>query len=209
MLEACLQGLLLGLVLSIPVSPIFFLLISTSIEKGFRSALIFEAGIILSDVICILLIYFGLAENLSDPGFQIPVYLFGGLFLFVFGIVTVAKRKKEVPVQTTIVPGEITTTFLKGFFLNISNPAVIIFWVGAVSIALVQFNEVKYAVGMYFVVLIATVLFFDILKAWLADYIRKWLNLEKIAVISKISGAVMGVFGVYLMVRGIMLYTAG
>lgn len=94
MLEAGLQGLILGLILSIPVSPIFFLLVSTSIEKGFHIALVFEAGIITSDVMCIVLIYFGLADYLSEPGFQIPVYMIGGIFLFFFGLITLFRKKK-------------------------------------------------------------------------------------------------------------------
>ena len=208
MLEAGLQGLILGLILSIPVSPIFFLLVSTSIEKGFHNALVFKAGIITSDVMCIVLIYFGLADYLSEPGFQIPVYMIGGIFLFFFGLITLFRKKKEVQIQSSFVPAEVTTNFFKGFFLNISNPAVPIFWLGAVSIALVQFKSVEYAVGLYFVILIATVLFFDIIKAWLSDYIRKWLTAEKISLISKFSAVAMSVFGIYLTVKGVMHYKA-
>ncbi|HND16680.1 MAG TPA: hypothetical protein PLQ17_07320, partial [Saprospiraceae bacterium] len=75
-------------------------------------------------------------------------------------------------------------------------------------IALVQFKSVEYAVGLYFVILIATVLFFDIIKAWLSDYIRKWLTAEKISLISKFSAVAMSVFGIYLTVKGVMLYKA-
>ncbi len=206
MFAAGLQRFILGLILSIPVSPIFFLLISTSIEKGFKNALALESGIITSDILCIFIIYFGLADFISRPIFQIPVYIAGGVFLIIIGLINLIKKSNFDYGDIQVVPQPLTSAFLKGFVLNLSNPAVTIFWLGAVSIALTQFKSTEYAVGIYFSFAISTVLLFDIFKAWMADYIRKWLTQKQIAVISKTSGIAMGLFGIYLFTKGVNLY---
>ena len=207
MISAAIQGLILGLILSIPVSPIFFLLLSTSIEKGVKNALVLESGIISSDILCVLLIYFGLAAYISKPDFKIPVYLIGGVFLSIYGTVSFFKKNSagnEVNLQ--FIPRDIFKVFFKGFFLNISNPAVAVFWLGAVSIAITQFHNISYGVAIYFGIAIITVLLFDIFKIVMADYIRKWLNKKHIEVVSRIGNAAMGIFGLYLLVKGMIFY---
>ena len=55
MTSAVLEGVLMGLFLSVFVGPVFFLLIETSINKGIREAFIMDAGVILSDIAWIIL----------------------------------------------------------------------------------------------------------------------------------------------------------
>ena len=55
MLDLILKGIVTGFVLSIMVGPAFFVLLETSIRKGARAALSFDAGVLLSDFIYILI----------------------------------------------------------------------------------------------------------------------------------------------------------
>lgn len=207
---AIIQGIIVGLILSVPVSPIFFLIISTSLEKGFKQALVFEAGIVSSDVLCIALIYFGLSNVINSSGFILTIYLLGGLCLIYIGLVSLRKKIKLEYNHLDNNPSRSLQMFFKGFVLNISNPAVIIFWVGAVGIALAQYNEIHLGVWYYFLFAIGTVLFFDILKIWLASSIRYYLKVTQIAFISKLAGIAMGSFGIYLVCKGCyILYTNG
>lgn len=207
---AIIQGIIVGLILSVPVSPIFFLIISTSLEKGFKQALIFEAGIVTSDVLCIALIYFGLANVINSSGFILTIYLLGGLCLIYIGLTNLRKKIKIEYNHLDNNPSRSLQMFFKGFVLNISNPAVIIFWVGAVGIALAQYNEIHLGVLYYFLFAIGTVLLFDILKIWLASSIRQYLKLTQISFMSKLAGVAMGSFGIYLVCKGCyILYTNG
>ncbi len=206
MFTAGFQGIILGLVLSIPVSPIFFLLVSTSIEKGVKNALVLESGIILSDVLCIILIYYGLADYISQPDFKTPVYMVGGTFLSIFGIVSFMKKNRVQEINLQPIPRDSLKVFLRGFILNLSNPAVAIFWLGAVSIAITQFKDIRFGVASYFVLAISTVLLFDIFKILLANYIRKWLTQKHIEILGKIGSIAMGLFGFYLLATGILFY---
>jgi len=51
-MEAVFNGVIYGLVLAVLVGPVFFTLIQTSIERGFKSGVYVAIGISLSDALC-------------------------------------------------------------------------------------------------------------------------------------------------------------
>ena len=59
--EIILYGITVGLTLAIPLGmgPAFFVLIETSITKGFRAALYFDLGVIIADIVFISIAYLG------------------------------------------------------------------------------------------------------------------------------------------------------
>jgi len=50
MINDILTGLPWGLFLSFMVGPVFFILLETSITKGFRAAMAFDLGVVLGDI---------------------------------------------------------------------------------------------------------------------------------------------------------------
>ena len=48
-----------GFLLAISIGPGFFVLLETSITKGFRAALVFDLGVILGDIFFIAIAYLG------------------------------------------------------------------------------------------------------------------------------------------------------
>jgi threonine/homoserine/homoserine lactone efflux protein len=50
MINDILSGIPWGLFLSFMIGPVFFILLETSIIKGFRAALVFDLGVVLGDV---------------------------------------------------------------------------------------------------------------------------------------------------------------
>ena len=63
------NGIPLGFFLSFMIGPVFFVLLETSITKGFRAALFFDLGVILADVFFISVAYLGsyrLIQSLKD-----------------------------------------------------------------------------------------------------------------------------------------------
>ena len=49
------QAFSIGFLLSVMIGPVFFLLLETSITKGFRSALALDLGVLISDIIYVLI----------------------------------------------------------------------------------------------------------------------------------------------------------
>ena len=65
MLQDILSAIPLGLILSIMPGAVFFVLLETSVIKGFKAALAFDLGAITSDVVFILIAYFSSYQLLA------------------------------------------------------------------------------------------------------------------------------------------------
>lgn len=204
MVEAIIQGTLLGLALSVLIGPVFFLLIQTSIKEGFSAALRLELGIITSDAFCIFISYLGLAKLLENQTIANYVGLGGGTMLLVIGVKTYFSHKKVAEEIIEIKKTAGYKLFFKGFLLNTSNPSVILFWLGAVGIAVSQFGQSKLNVGSYFIATLSTYFSIDILKAHLAQKVKKFLTPKSFEIINKIAGVVIFSFGIVLLFRVIL-----
>ena len=122
MLEDVQAAIPLGFFLSFMIGPVFFVLLETSVLKGFRAALAFDFCVIIADILFIIAAYFSsfqLLENLSNqPG----LYVFGGVILLVYGITTFVKKEAKKPTEENNT--KINTNrgylglFIKGFLLN-------------------------------------------------------------------------------------------
>ena len=81
MFDHILAAVPFGIILAFTIGPVFFVLLETSATKGFKSALIFDFGVILADIFFILLAFFTtnrLIEKIKDD----PNFLIFGGFLW-------------------------------------------------------------------------------------------------------------------------------
>jgi len=84
-----------------------------------------------------------------------------------------------------------------GFFLNTLNPSVFFFWLGTAS-AFSKYNLSQRL--LIFSVCVALNIAADILKVMLAGKLRNKLTLHNISIINKISGIILGCFGIALFI---------
>ena len=88
---------------------------------------------------------------------------------------------------------------MKGFIINGLSPMVLIFWIGTISIASLDFGYTKgLEFFLFFAAVLMTVLATDLLKAYLADKLRKLVTPRSIMVMNIILGIVMIGFGARL-----------
>lgn len=206
-LKAILQGLLLGSVLAIQPGPSLFTLIQTSSKKGFKSGLALAIGIFLSDVICVLLAYLGIAQLFDNPNNKMVIGLIGGTLLIVFGLFSIFHKKKEEEEKGIEIKAVNVTLFIiKGFFLNILNPSVIflwILWVGAVS-SNKEYTRIH--ITLFFITTLAIVFITDVLKAYFANKISKHLSHSILRKISILLGIILLVTGLVFIYRVVSVY---
>lgn len=121
-LNDILSAIPLGFFLSFMIGPVFFVLLETSVVKGFRAAVMFDLGVVLADVIFILIAFFSsyrLIQSIKDDP---ALFIFGGLVMLTYGIISFVKNKKESKKSIDeIDPKELAKTnyfslFIKGFF---------------------------------------------------------------------------------------------
>ncbi|MEO8150145.1 MAG: LysE family translocator [Bacteroidia bacterium] len=206
MFVAIRDGFFVGFALAFLIGPVFFLLLSTSINKGLRQAIFIATGVMLSDAIYIVIAYFGSSLLTGNKEFNYLFGIIGGAILIVFGIVNFFKKpavNKNEADEYTIQKTDFLKFFFKGFALNSFNPFVLVFWLGVASgIAVKNFTPPE-TFGFYTMVL-ATVLSTDILKSYLANKLQRIITVTVLIWMNRISGLALVFYGIKIMVKSFM-----
>lgn len=207
MLNDILSGIPWGIFLSFLIGPVFFILLETSITKGFRAALTFDLGVVLGDIVFIAIAYLGsyrLIQSLKDKP---ALFIFGGILMLVYGIISFLKLKKEEKVKYKLIDKEIIeknygSLFIKGFFLNIINIGVLGFWL-AILISVGPKLEMQTSRMLtFFTTVILTYLGVDCIKIVLAKQLKNKMTPTNILKIKKIISIVLMLFGIVLITQG-------
>jgi threonine/homoserine/homoserine lactone efflux protein len=196
----------LGFFLAFMIGPVFFIILETSITKGFRAAVVFDLGVIFSDLLFVLLAYFSsyqLLENLSNqPG----LYVFGGTLLTAYGIITLLKKNKDKQDKSTIIPEKINymELFVKGFLLNAINIGVLVFWLGLIIVVGPNLNGNPKRFLLFFSVLLLTYFITDVFKIILSKRLKKKLTPPIIQNLKKTVSAIIILCGIVLIIKGFL-----
>lgn len=206
MIEDIQAAIPLGFFLAFMIGPVFFVLLETSIVKGFRAAVAFDLGVILADIIFIFLAYFSsyqLLENLSN---QPSLYIFGGTLLAVYGVIIFSKKPNKQGIETRLETkrNKYFQLFLKGFFLNFINIGVLVFWLG---IIIVVGPNLKGSINRFFIffsTLIISYFITDLIKILLAKRLKIYLTPNTIINIKKALGILLLISGITLITKGFL-----
>src|SRR5690606_12297434 len=133
MLDDILAAIPLGLLLSFLIGSVFFVLLETSVTKGFRAALVFDLGVILADVFFILIAYFSSYRVIESVKDQPALFVFGGLIMLTYGIISFVKIRKlnglsENKFKLELHKKNYWSLLGKGFLLNFLHIGVLGFW---------------------------------------------------------------------------------
>ena len=199
-------AIVLGICLAFMAGPVFFVLIETSIVRGFRAALAFDLGVISSDVFFILLAYLSSYQLLENINNQPGLYVFGGTLLTFYGITIFLKKTKRDLITHSELNNKVNYIgfYVKGFLLNIINIGVLVFWLGLTVVVTPTLEGSNKSVLVFFSTLIITCLFVDILKILLAKRMKGYLKRENIIFIKKTLGIIIVIFGITLIFKGIV-----
>lgn len=207
MINDILAGIPWGIFLSFMIGPVFFILLETSIIKGFRAAIVFDLGVILGDIVFIGIAYLGsyrLIQSLNDKP---ALFIFGGILMLSYGIISFISLRKEKKIDTAVIDSEIIrknylSLFIKGFFLNIINIGVLGFWL-AIIISIGPKLEMQTSrMATFFAAVIVTYLFVDCIKILLAKQLKTKMTPANILKIKKGISVVLMIFGVVLITQG-------
>jgi|SRR3970040_741228 threonine/homoserine/homoserine lactone efflux protein len=207
MINDILSGIPWGIFLSFMIGPVFFILLETSIIKGFRAAFVFDLGVILGDIVFIGIAYLGsyrLIQSLKDKP---ALFIFGGILMLVYGIISFLQLKKEEKVNTDIIDREIIkknygSLFVKGFFLNIINIGVLGFWLAIIISVGPKLEMQTSRMITFFTTVILSYLVIDCIKILLAKQLKNKLTPNNILKIKKGISIVLMIFGVVLITQG-------
>jgi threonine/homoserine/homoserine lactone efflux protein len=207
MIDAIIKGLTLGLLLSISIGPVIFSIIKQSLNNGHRGGLAFVIGVSASDIALVLVSnvfthFFGyLVKHKQIIGISGSVFLISlGIYFLLFKKIRVDDSGLQVLIFRK---RDYAKIFFSGFFMNMLNPAVFIFWLTASTTLItlsIQNRIIAFTTCLSF--LLAT----DILKVMMAQKIRKKLTPHNIQILSRLNGLILVGFGVVLL-WGLIFYS--
>lgn len=207
MFDDILTGIPFGIILAFTIGPVFFVLLETSATKGFRSALIFDLGVILADIIFIVIAFYSTNSLRSVIGNDPSFLIFGGALLIVYGVISFIKTSKSFRAivkeyhKVEIKKGY-GKLFIKGFLLNFINIGVLLGWLG--FIVLGDSLTTSENGGFVFIVSMLTAYFVtDLFKILIAKRLKDKLTPRLIFKTKKVIAIVILGFGVLLFVQGL------
>lgn len=199
-IEPFLSGSSFGLLLSVMLGPVFFALLQTSLHEGFKAGAYLAFGVFLSDASLITVCYtFASLIRIID-NHQSAMSWVGGLLLIGFGIYNFFHkvRMKDVDDNKKTVHAHFV---LKGFLLNLFNPAVLFFWLGVVGLVSVREHYSSADEWIFFGSTLAMVFTTDLLKCFVANRIKNILNPTVMTWINRITGLVLIGFGLNMILK--------
>jgi threonine/homoserine/homoserine lactone efflux protein len=207
MINDILAGLPWGLFLSFMVGPVFFILLETSITKGFRAAMVFDLGVILGDIFFIGIAYLGsyrLIQSLKDKP---ALFIFGGIIMLAYGIISFIRLRNEEKIDDDEIDRDIIkrnygSLFIKGFLLNVINIGVLGFWLAVIISVGPKLEMQNSRMLTFFISVIITYLLVDCIKILLAKQLKSKMTPRNISKIKKGISVVLMVFGVVLITQG-------
>lgn len=207
MINDILAGLPWGLFLSFMVGPVFFILLETSITKGFRAAIVFDFGVVLGDIFFIAIAYLGsyrLIQSLKDKP---ALFIFGGIIMLAYGIISFVRLRNEEKIDDEEIDRDIIkrnygSLFIKGFLLNVINIGVLGFWLAVIISVGPKLEMQNSRMFTFFTSVIITYLAVDCLKILLAKQLKSKMTPTNILKIKKGISIVLMVFGLVLITQG-------
>ena len=209
MISEFIPAILLGIVLSFTIGPVFFTILEISVSKGFKAAVFFNIGVVFSEVVFFAIAYASTSNLLNsiqeNPSWEI---LGGVLLAFYAGITLLGmfqnKEKKEQQNLFKSPPSSpnLIINLIKGFGLNIINFAVLVFWILIVANYAPGFQDSQYKMIVFFLVIVGTYFTIDLGKIYLAQQLKTSLTDSVITKIKLIVNSIILIIGFVLIFEG-------
>lgn len=198
--------ILLGLSLSAPIGPINAAQVDKGIKFGFLHAWVVGIGAMAADLIFMMLIYFGLSQFLDVPFIKTFLWCFGCFVLVYTGIESILKSKQD-PANNPILRESPMKSFRTGFFMALSNPLNILFWLGIYGSVLAKTADSfgNYQLFIYSSGIFVGILIWDFVMASIASGFRKHLNTRILQGVSITAGLLLILFGIYFGYQALQL----
>jgi L-lysine exporter family protein LysE/ArgO len=180
----------LGISLSAPIGPINAAQLDRGIKSGFMHSWTVGLGAMMADVLYIFAVYLGLVQFLEIPIVKTFLWLFGFFVLIYSGIECIMNAGKIKENRRDYIEESIIKSFIFGFFLSLSNPLTVLFWLGIYGSILaktVHSYDISQLI-LYSGAIFTGIFLWDFSMALLASSFRKILTSRLLTWISISSG---------------------
>ena len=186
------------------MGPVFWVLLETSITKGFKAAVAFDVGVMIADICFIAVCYLGSFQLLEDEQNKQGLFVLGGTILLIYGIFSWINRNKKNKKQPKIKSFKENYLGLavKGFAINILNVGVFIFWGGVTIVSSPASGKSFTTFVIFFSIVLLSYFITDLLKISVANKFKNLLTGKGILIVNSIISIILIVSGVVLIIKG-------
>ena len=187
------------------MGPVFWVLLETSITKGFKAAVAFDLGVMFADVCFIGICYLGSFQLLEDDQNRQGLFVLGGTILLLYGLFSWINRNKKSKDQPEIQESKENYFGLaaKGFAINILNVGVFIFWGGVTIVSSPASGKSFTSFVLFFSIVLLSYFITDLLKISVANRFKSLLTGKGIVIVNSIVSLILIVSGVVLILKGV------
>ena len=187
------------------MGPVFWVLLETSITKGFKAAVAFDLGVMFADVCFIGVCYLGSFQLLEDDQNKQGLFVLGGTILLLYGLFSWINRNKKSKDQPEIQESKENYFGLaaKGFAINILNVGVFIFWGGVTIVSSPASGKSFTSFVLFFSIVLLSYFITDLLKISVANRFKSLLTGKGIVIVNSIVSLILIFSGVVLILKGV------
>lgn len=199
-----------GLLLAFSIGPGFFVLLETSITKGFRAAFTIDLGIVFGDILFIIIAYVSTNQLLEQLKDNPALFIIGGIIMLAYGLFSFILLKRSYKKQLEVIEDEDNiqknnyfALFFKGFLVNFINIGVLGFWLMIIITHGPQMEMNIQRITIFFAAILIFYLLFDIAKILLAKQLKHKLTPQNIYKIKRVISLVIVIFGLFFVLQGL------
>ena len=187
------------------MGPVFWVLLETSITKGFKAGVAFDLGVMFADVCFIGVCYLGSFQLLEDDQNKQGLFVLGGTILLLYGLFSWVNRNKKSKDQPEIQESKENYFGLaaKGFAINILNVGVFIFWGGVTIVSSPASGKSFTSFVLFFSIVLLSYFITDLLKISVANRFKSLLTGKGIVIVNSVVSLILIVSGVVLILKGV------
>ena len=187
------------------MGPVFWVLLETSITKGFKAAVAFDLGVMFADACFIGVCYLGSFQLLEDDQNKQGLFVLGGTILLLYGLFSWINRNKKSKDQPEIQETKENYFGLaaKGFAINILNVGVFIFWGGVTIVSSPASGKSFTSFVLFFSIVLLSYFITDLLKISVANRFKSLLTGKGIVIVNSVVSLILIVSGVVLILKGV------
>ncbi|EKJ0555331.1 LysE family transporter [Campylobacter coli] len=195
MFDSFLSGVFLGFGVSVPFGPVNILILTYAL-KAFKNSIAVGLGAFSIDMLYLFLLQFGLLNFLDNVIFMRFLAIFGFCFLSYMAYLMLRKKKESLNLEHKEFKESLLKSYIKGAFLNGSNPFVIGFWLSSASVVLSSDHAYLMTLG-----LVVTILFWVSALAFVVARYSHVFSAKVVFIINIISAIIIEYFALNLLYK--------
>lgn len=196
------DGMLTGTFLQLALGPVFFYILSITMDSDFIDSLSGILAVTLVDYIYIILSLIGIGKLLQKNGIKKKFGITSSVILVLFGLMILHKGIAGISVTAHVVSiWTPLSSFSSCFILTISSPLTIVFWSSIFSAKAIEKNYQKNQLMIFAIGTGLSTFVFLSVSMWILSMLKSGIPAWIVQVLNCMVGGMMILYGIIRIIK--------